>query len=402
MQGIGFWMRAALLAGMLMAVTQPVLAQSASGFRLPPGPSSTSTPRVQGPVDPDNPVISGPRPSPRPSPSPVPQPTAATPTPTAAAAAPTPRSAVTAPQPATTAARPQPQPRQISPGTPTPQPAQGQPATPTALPSTPPTNTPIFSTAPGKAAAPSLVPNGGGSAIPAWVLPTGGGLLALLLALLGVVWWRRRREEAPIAVEFERPVVPEPTADTQLATKPVAIPEPALSKSPPVQTPPAAVAQAVEQDGIAITLEAKRMSASLMATTLSYRLTLANKGKEPLAALAIEGDMIAAQADLPTERQVAARDQALALRHALVELAPGETAEFTGDIRLPLNEIVPIRAGNAAYFIPLARFRVATGAKVLAQTFVVGETPADPTAALKPFRLDLGPRTYSKIGQRAV
>jgi hypothetical protein len=178
------------------------------------------------------------------------------------------------------------------------------------------------------------------------------------------------------------------------------LPEPELSKPAPAL--PTAIAQSIEQDGIAIVLEAKRMSASLLATTLSYRLTLSNTGKEPLSALAIEGDMIAAQADLPTERQVAARDQALALRHALVELAPGESAEFTGDIRLPLTEIVPIRSGTAAYFIPLARFRVAAGLKVLAQTFVVGETPDDPGAALRPFRLDLGPRTYSKIGQRAV
>ena len=178
------------------------------------------------------------------------------------------------------------------------------------------------------------------------------------------------------------------------------MPEPQLTKPAPAL--PAGESPPVEQDGIAFVLEARRMSASLLATTLSYRIKLSNHGKEPLAALAIEGDMIAAQADLPTERQVAARDQALALRHALVELAPGESAEFTGDIRLPLTEIVPIRSGTAAYFIPLARFRIAAGAKVLAQTFVVGETPDDPAAALRPFRLDLGPRTYSKIGQRAV
>ena len=57
--------------------------------------------------------------------------------------------------------------------------------------------------------------------------------------------------------------------------------------------------------------------------------------------------------------------------------------------------------------MPLARFRVeaaATGDIPLtaAQTFVIGELPEQPGAALRPFRLDLGPRTYSRIGQRAV
>lgn len=383
------------LAGTQMALAQPALAQSAGGFRLPPGPGSTSTPRVQGPVDPDNPVISGPRPTPRPSPSPVPPPVATTavPIPTATSAAP--RPVGTAPRP--TAAAPT-QPRALPPGASAPQLQPGQSA-PGPAPTTPPTNAPIYSTAPARGAAPALVP-AASSGLPGWLLPTGGGLLALLLAIFGLLWWRRRRAEAPVEVEFERPIVPAPQPEARPAALP--LPEPQLSKSAPAPTLPATASLAVEQDGIAIELEARRLSASLLATTLSYRLTLSNKGKEPLSALAIEGDMIAAQADLPTERQVAGRDQALALRHALVELAPGESAEFTGDIRLPLNEIVPIRSGAAAYFIPLARFRVATGAKVLAQTFVVGETSDDPNSALKPFRLDLGPRTYSKIGQRAV
>jgi hypothetical protein len=88
-------------------------------------------------------------------------------------------------------------------------------------------------------------------------------------------------------------------------------------------------------------------------------------------------------------------------------LAPGESAEFTGDFRLPLTAITPIRSGEAAFFVPLARLRVEASTPsgsplVEAQTFVVGELPEAPGAALRPFRLDLGPRNYARVGQRAV
>lgn len=144
-----------------------------------------------------------------------------------------------------------------------------------------------------------------------------------------------------------------------------------------------------------------------MATTLSYVVTLTNTGTEPLSALAVEGDMVSAHASLPPEQQIAGDDQRLELRHALVALAPGESAEFAGDFRLPLTAVTPIRAGEAAYFVPLARLRVeastaAGQSLVQVQTYVVGEMPEAQGAALRPFRLDLGPRTYSRIGQRAV
>ena len=149
------------------------------------------------------------------------------------------------------------------------------------------------------------------------------------------------------------------------------------------------------------------MNASLMATTLSYALRVTNNDAVPLSVLAIEGDMISAHASLSPDQQIASAAQRLELRHAQVALAPGESVEFTGDIRLPLSAITPIRAGEAAYFVPLARFRVEAAAAgdiplIAAQTFVIGELPEQPGAALRPFRLDLGPRTYSRIGQRPV
>ena len=211
-----------------------------------------------------------------------------------------------------------------------------------------------------------------------------------LLALVGGLIWRRRKPSAADQVDFEPPVVPAPQ------------PEPAPAPASAIK--PETVAQ---PEGLQITLEARRLDASLLATTLAYQVRLTNYGKTPLSALAIEGDMVAAHSTLPVDQQIANPDQKLELRHALVELAPGESAEFKGEMRLPLSAITPIRAGNAAYFVPLARLRVEAAQAgnvpvLIAQTYVIGDLPEQPGGALRPFRLDLGPRTYGKLGQRAV
>jgi hypothetical protein len=183
---------------------------------------------------------------------------------------------------------------------------------------------------------------------------------------------------------------------------PAPAPQPAAKPAPePAATP------AAPPEGLEVGLEARRIDASLLATTLAYTLRLTNHGTAPLSALAVEADLAAAHASLPVEQQLAAAEQSLTLRHSLPTLAAGESAEFKGELRLALADITPIRAGNAAYFVPLTRLRVAAdqpGGAPLVQvrTFVVGELPDQPSGALRPLRLDLGPRTFGKLGQRAV
>lgn len=247
-------------------------------------------------------------------------------------------------------------------------------------------------------AAPAAAESEGGAGIWPWI----AGLFALVAAGFALMRWRRGRGDREPQITFEPPVVrPQPVPP---------IPEPAPEQAAPAPTPPppaAPVPLPVDATGIEITLQAKRMSASLMATTLNYTLIVTNRGAQAVSGLAIEGDMVSAHSSLPTEQQVANDTHVLEPRHALLALAPGESAEFTGDFRLPLTAVTPIRSGQAAFFVPLARLRVRAEAPggnplVSVQTFVVGELPENPGAPLRPFRLDLGPRTYSKIGQRAV
>ncbi len=373
-----------------------LLAQAESGWRLPGATVKPAPPGSQGPVDRDNPVVTTAAPRETAAPTPSPAASQPAPTPSAATARPSPTSVQ---RPAAT------QPARTTQGAatgPAVQPAPSATALPSGATAPGPSILPLptdFAVTPA-AAAPALTEP---AATPGWYWPWIAGATALLAAMFAGLWWRRRKAPAVAAVTFERPIVSTPASQPILApTAPVAtalsqsarvLPEPHLSIALPA--------------GIGMTLEARRMSASLMATTLSYAVTLTNTGTEPLSALAVEGDMVSAHASLPPEAQIAGQGQRLELRHALVALAPGESAEFTGDFRLPLSAVTPIRAGEAAYFVPLARLRVeastaAGQSLVQVQTYVVGEMPETQGAALRPFRLDLGPRTYSRIGQRAV
>lgn len=344
------------LSGALALLAAPLAAQSVEQYRLPGATTTPAPPTAQGPVDPAEPAV---RRSVPPSPSPTPEPA-----PTATLPASTPSPAARAPAPARAAPVARPAVRPVA--TATPEPTASAPvAVPSALP------------------LPAAVPE------PATAQPLTGywpwlaAASALIAAMFALLWWRSRRQ-VPGVVTFERPA---------------AAPAPEPSPQPAAPGPASA--------DLVIALEARRLTASMMATTLSYRLRVTNRGTARLETLAIEGDMVAAHASLPPERQIASHDERLELRHALVALAPGESAEFSGDLRLPLSAITPIRAGEVPYFVPLARLRIEASdpvgtALVTAQTFVIGEAPDTPGAALRPFRLDLGPRTYSRIGQRAV
>lgn len=388
MQRIGDRLRIAGAVALALAlVPLPLAAQSANDWRLPGATVTPAPPGSQGPVDRDNPVVTttAPRPSQSAAPTPVATPSPAAPTPAATRSA--------APRPAPTVARPTASPQTTVPDTSALPPA-------TALPTlTPAATAPAPVVVPPAPSPQTVEPESG------WYWPWISGAAALLALIFAGLWWRKRQEAAVPVVAFEHPVVqprqPKPQPQPQPAPEPAAKPQPA-----PRPAPAPAPVVAVES-GLGIALEARRMNASLMATSLNYVLKLTNHGSEPLSALAVEGDMISAHASLPPEAQIANDNQRMEPRHNLVTLAPGESAEFSGVFMLPLTAVTPIRSGDAAFFVPLARLRVQAstpsgGSLVQAQTWVVGELPEDAASALKPFRLDLGPRTYSRVGQRAV
>ena len=148
---------------------------------------------------------------------------------------------------------------------------------------------------------------------------------------------------------------------------------------------------------------AESASSTLINALINYRIILTNEGGDQLSNLAVSGAM--AQA----EKDIAASDLGLVQTplHELPSLAAGQSVTLQGELRLPLTAIRPISFKSQALFIPLARFAVeyldGDGEKQRqVSAFVVGREYDPPRQKMAPFRLDLGPGSFSPVGQRPL
>ena len=358
--------------------------------RTGPTPAPTSEPRVVGPVDPDTPTV---RARPRASPEIVLPPSSALPSPA-------PSIAVEATVPSAASPRTE-STRAAFPAVGVPRTAasgQARPAVDASLPlpvqpAASPTASASSAAAPGAYQARDLDVVSTSPRIGLWL-----GLATLVLLVLGLGWLAWSRHFRHRARALLTPVVERPRGAS-----------PAHPATPAAPEPPVITASGA----LHLALQATRMSATLVNTTLSYRLAVTNRGLEPLHDVRIAGDMIAAHASRSASEQLGPVGATFPELHRIATLAPGESVTLGGDIRLPLVSIIPIRNGDAALFVPLARLRgqgqnpagetVAGGG-----TFLVGQEPGlagqAPSAGkrLQPFRLDLGPRNYSRLGQQLL
>lgn len=197
------------------------------------------------------------------------------------------------------------------------------------------------------------------------------------LAVLGLAGWAlsRRKRTAKVPQEIERPIVGGASAG--------AIDDPLRY--------------------LKIEVDAVRLSRSVMAATLSYRVTLSNRATEAMRNIVLDGDLTSAHGNAPVSEQLAEGATPLPALHTLDHLGAGQRKTFSGEMRLPLKDVRPIRQGNIPIYIPLVRLKAsATGSEARAYTFVVGKASSMPGARLQPFRLDTPPQTFSEIDARPL
>lgn len=423
---MGSHIRPLLFAAPLMLVA-PVHAQQtdapAGGFQLPPtGSTPAPDPNRQGPElnvyrDPVTPRAS------QPATPPVVAPTVTTPP---ATVQPTPQTG----RPRTTQATPPAETRPSRPAqrtTPPPPPAQTRP-TPAAsapaepapveaenatannsAPATPPAQTlPAIAAnavdSPEPAPTATSVPAEEGVSLP-WII---AAIVAALVVLAGLVLLRRRRPAASRDVAPAPASAPAPVAKPRAAVPPPPAPEPAEA----LHVPAAAPVTATDRPWIDMDMAVGQARYSLMGVTISYALILHNRGDRPAQDVLIRGMLGNGGAQQQAVLQGFFTGQDGLPLHSAVAIAPGETIQLNGELRLSSDEIVPVEMGQRTLLIPLAAFDAAyrwgaeaddpVGQGRTARAFIVGQEQEPPAARLAPLRLDQGPRQYRRPAARAA
>ncbi|WP_435418291.1 hypothetical protein WAB17_01560 [Parerythrobacter aurantius] len=375
-----------LALGLTAFPAAPALAQSASDFQLPPNPAPSPTPRAQGPVDDSATVPVAPRPIIRPTATPT-----ATPSPAPTSAAPTASPSAQPSRPAAGATQPASSPRQ-PPGTP--------------ARATDPARTPSGLPSPGASAGVTGLPqDGAGGTAPGFSLPPVSPEASPPAPVA-------QADEADAAADESLPwwwwIAALAVALAALAAGLVALRRKASVRAPaPIVRPVVASEPAVADDDLLrylkVEVEAVRLSRSLMAATLSYRLTLSNRAPTAMRNIVLDGDLTSAHGQAPIADQLADAGTSLPALHSVEHLGAGQRKVVTGDLRLELRSVRPIRQGNVPIYVPLVRLKAqAADAPARAFTFVVGKTAGTAGARLQPFRLDTPPQTFTEIDARPL
>jgi len=135
----------------------------------------------------------------------------------------------------------------------------------------------------------------------------GGAALAFGLAAAWVLRRKKPESEAD-EVEPQRPVT---TDASPPATLRQAAPADLPARSPVARAPsaPASATRPRKDELLAVAFTARRLSATLVNTALTYELVITNTGGEALGPIAVNGDMIGAHASLPPRFQLEAAAQ---------------------------------------------------------------------------------------------
>lgn len=219
-----------------------------------------------------------------------------------------------------------------------------------------------------------------------------GGVALAALLIGGFLLLRRRRRGTDEAVE--------PFGAVEEAAAPLVQPSPPARPVAPVPAAPAAE----PRPWLEVEFRPGTASATQEQTVLQFELIVRNRGDLPAHRVRITGQMMNTTPDLNARlSEFYAEDfEPVGPPRTLV---PGAEESFKGALAMTREELKVIQIQDRSLFIPLVAVNVlydwGDGRKgQTAQSYIVGRESDPPAAKMAPFRLDLGPRVYRKVGTR--
>ena len=225
-----------------------------------------------------------------------------------------------------------------------------------------------------------------------------GGALALgTILLLGMYWLRRRRKGERAGDIADIPRVIEPEQIDIIDTPAPVLPAPAPTPVKPVKKP-------------RITLDFIPEKATISFTTLTIKgqLRLINEGDAPAKNMELRAGLISASAQQEAAINAFNGDTANIPAEAIGEAKPGERIGMAIEMSVPLTDMQSFPLGAKQLFVPImvANLSYRCGGKGGNDTAqiacMIGREANPPVARMGPLRLDLGPRSFTPLGQRPV
>lgn len=288
------------------------------------------------------------------------------------------------------------------------EPASAKPVTSDAqseLPAPAPTPTvPMVNPAPDVASAPAETADNGNMLLI-------GGLIAFLLVGGGIFMWRRRKPRHHPAPAFRRthadtgpalePATPTPSILPEMADNPRPAPH-----APQAKLQTKAESAAVAPLPLAVAFVPDTAVISFTSLVVRGQLQIANNSGQPISDLTLRAVLISASAEQQRAIGSFFANPGQIPPNGVGALEPGERIGLSLELSVALGEMQTFTVGDKTLLVPILLAHLSrdgdpldAGAQLIC---MIGREANPPTAKMGPLRTDLGPRSFTGLGQRPL
>jgi len=217
------------------------------------------------------------------------------------------------------------------------------------------------------------------------------GLLGILL--LAWYWFRRRRSTDQVGK----------TRSIQRATPP----EPDQNVPPPKPVPPIAVQTKANKHAIALDFMPEKATVSFNTLTVRGQLRIINESGAPALGMELRAGLISASAG-HLQAIEAFHASAAVKAQSLGDARASDRIAMAIELSVPLGDMESFNVGEQKLLVPImvASLSYRGGDPSKTETVhyacMIGREANPPVPKMGPLRLDLGPRSFSPLGQRPI